>query len=75
LAEATFTDSTGSIPLDLWEDHIAILKSGKCYKMTSVQVKVWSNRKKITTTKKTIITETSDESLNLFLFNMTHKIR
>ena len=31
--------------------------------MTSVQVKVWSNRKKITTTKKTIITETSDESL------------
>lgn len=63
LVEATFTDSTGSIPLELWEDHIAILKSGQCYKMTSVQVKVWCNRKKVTTTKKTIITETSDESL------------
>lgn len=73
LVEATFTDSTGSIPLELWEDHIAILKSGQCYKMTSVQVKVWCNRKKVTATQKTIITETSNESL--YLFNMTQKIR
>lgn len=65
LAEATFTDSTGSIPLDLWEYHVSIRKPGQCYKMTSVQVKAYSNRKKITTTtKRTIITETSDESPN-----------
>lgn len=65
LGEATFTDSMGSIPLDLWGDHISILKPRQCYKMTSIQVRVWSNREKITTTKRTIITETSEESLNV----------
>lgn len=49
LAQVMFTDPTGSIALDLWEDHISTVSIGKLYEMTHVQLKVWSG-KKISTT-------------------------
>ena len=63
VVEATFTDTTGSIPLDVFQEHIPKISAAKSYKLTNVQLKVWSGRKKICTTKRTTITEINDESL------------
>lgn len=65
LAEAVLTDSTGSIPVDVWEENISQLTIGQTYKLTKVQVKVWSKKKKISTTPRTEITPIEDESLNI----------
>ncbi len=64
LVEATLTDASGSIPLDVFEEHITKITEGKSYNLTNVQIKVWSKRKKIATTKKTTVTEVNNESLN-----------
>lgn len=50
LAQAMFTDPTGSIALGIWEDHISTVSIGKLYEMIHVQLKVWSGKKKISTT-------------------------
>ena len=55
LMEATLADKAGSIPLDLWESNIDQIKEGAVYSFNQVQVRVWSSRKKLSTTIKTTI--------------------
>ena len=47
LAVATVSDSTASIPLDIWEEHIQRIEIGQVYLMEPMQVRVWSNKKKL----------------------------
>ena len=56
LAVATVADSTASIPLDIWEEHIQRIEIGQVYLMEPLQVRVWSNKKKLATQKETNIT-------------------
>jgi len=46
LAVATMADSTASILLDIWEEHIQSIEIGKVYLMKPLQVRIWSNKKK-----------------------------
>ena len=65
LAVATVADSTASIPLDIWEEHIQRIEIGQVYLMEPMQVRVWSNKKKLATQKKTNITQIKeDQELN-----------
>lgn len=64
MVEVTFTNTSGSIPLDGFEEHIPKIAQGKSYNLTNVQIKVWSDRRKITTTRTTTVTEVNNESLN-----------
>ena len=65
LAVATVSDSTASIPLDIWEEHIQRIEIGQVYLMEPMQVRVWSNKKKLATQKKTNITQIKeDQELN-----------
>ena len=65
LAVATVADSTASIPLDTWEEHIQSIEIGKVYLMEPLQVRIWSNKKKLATQKKTNITQIKeDQELN-----------
>ena len=58
-------DSTASIPLDIWEEHIQRIEIGQVYLMEPMQVRVWSNKKKLATQKKTNITQIKeDQKLN-----------
>ena len=53
LAVATVADLTASIPLDIWEEHIQRIGIGQVYLMEPMQVRLWSNKKKLATQKKT----------------------
>ena len=65
LAVATVADSTASIPLDTWEEHIQSIEIGKVYLMKPLQVRIWSNKKKLAIQKKTNITQIKeDQELN-----------
>ena len=65
LAVATVADSTASIPLDIWGEHIRSIEIGKVYLMEPLQVRIWSNKKKLATQKKTNITQIKeDQELN-----------
>ena len=65
LAVATVADSTASIPLDIWEEHIQSIEIGKVYLMEPLQVRIWSNKKKLAIQKKTNITQIKeDQELN-----------
>ena len=65
LAVATVADSTALIPLDIWEEHIQSIEIGKVYLMEPLQVRIWSNKKKLATQKKTNITQIKeDQELN-----------
>lgn len=65
LAVATVADSTASIPLDIWQEHIQSIEIGKVYLMEPLQVRIWSNKKKLATQKKTNITQIKeDQELN-----------
>ena len=46
MAIATVADSTASILLDIWEEHIQSIEIGKMYLMEPLQVRIWSNKKK-----------------------------
>ena len=63
LAESTFADTTGSIAVDLWEQHIPMVESGKVYLMTSMQVRVWLGKKKLSTTLRSVIRAKADDTL------------
>lgn len=52
LAVATVADLTASIPLDIWEEHIQSIEIGKVYLMEPLQIRIWSNKKKLGTQKK-----------------------
>ena len=62
LAVATVADSTASIPLDIWEEHIQSIEIGKVYLMEPLQVR---HKKKLATQKKTNIKQIQeDQELN-----------
>ena len=68
LAETTFADSTGTIVVDIWEQHIPMIENGKVYRITSVQVRSWARKKKLSTTVHLVVTEIADETLaNVFV--------
>ena len=65
LAVATVADLTASIPLDIWEEHIQRIGIRQVYLMEPMQVRAWSNKKKLATQKKTNITQIKeDQELN-----------
>lgn len=61
LTNTTVADSTASIPLDIWEEHIQHIEIGQVYLMEPLQVRVWSNKKKLATQKKTHITQIKED--------------
>ena len=63
LVEATFGDTTGTIIVDLWEQHIPLVNTGNVYSITALQVRFWSGIKKVSTTVRSVITEMISETL------------
>jgi len=61
--EATIADQTGAIPIDLWESNIDQVKVGSVYNLDQVQVRVWSSRKKLSTTIKSKIVPFEEPAL------------
>ena len=57
LPVATVADLTASIPLDIFQ----CIEIRKVYLMESLQVRVWSNKKKLATQKKTNITQIKED--------------
>lgn len=57
LAITTVADSTALIPLDRWEEYIQSIEIGKVYFMEPLQVRIWFNKQKLATQKKTNITQ------------------
>lgn len=64
LAETTFADSTGTIVVDIWEQHIPMIENGKVYRIAPVQVRSWAGKKKLSTTVRSIVTEIADDTLS-----------
>ena len=63
LAECTLADRTGTIALDVWEDHIPKIRAGNVYRIMEAQIRVWNGTKKLSTIVASVIEEASDESL------------
>ena len=61
LAKATLADESGTIQLDIWEEHIEQINVGKIYKFTPVQVRIWNNIKRVTTLKKLLLGKSLQE--------------
>lgn len=57
LAITTVADSTALILLDRWEEYIQSIEIGKVYFMEPLQVRIWFNKQKLATQKKTNITQ------------------
>lgn len=72
LAEVTFADSTGSIAVDVWEQHIPMIENGKVYRVTPVQVRSWGGKKKLSTTVHSVITAITDETLSKVFVSEEH---
>ena len=49
VAEVIFADNSGIIKVDLWEENISKVEVGKVYQISPIQVRVWSNAKKLST--------------------------
>ena len=62
LAEAIFADASGSIGLDIWEAMIDTIKEGNCYCLSNVQVRLWSGKKKLSTSFRTTVSSITDET-------------
>ena len=73
LAIATIVDQTATMPIDLWENHIHSVIEGHSYEITSVQVRTWAKRKKLSTTVKTQIKEIKDEEIDKIEISQTRK--
>ena len=65
LAEAIFADASGSIALDIWEAMIDTIKEGNCYCLSNVQVRIWSGKKKLSTSFRTTVSSITDETANV----------
>ena len=64
LVETMFADSTGTVVVDIWEQHIPMIENGKVYHITPVQVCSWARKKKLSTTVRSVVTEIADETLS-----------
>ena len=73
LATATIVDQTGTIPIDLWETHINDVIEGHSYQMSPLLVRVWSGRRKLSTTLKTEIKAINDEKFAKIEVSQTKK--
>ena len=73
LATVAIVDQTGTIPIDLWETHINDVIEGHSYQMSSLQVRIWSGRKKLATTLKTEIKAINDEKFAKIEVSQTKK--
>ena len=64
-AETTFADSTGTIVVDIWEQHIPMVENGKVYRIAPVKVRSWAGKKKLSTTVRSVVTEIiADDTLS-----------
>lgn len=63
LAKGTFADKSGIIQVDIWEQFIPMIQEGKIYQISPIQVRVWNEEKKLSTTFRSVVTEIQDESL------------
>ena len=70
LSKAVLVDTTGSIEVDLWESNVDQVEPGKVYLISSIQVRVWNRRKKLSTTRSTIITPLSIDDVDDGLKNI-----
>ena len=62
LAEAVFTDASGSIALDIWEAMVMdTIKEGNCYCLSN-EVRLWSGKKKLSTPFRTTVSSITDET-------------
>ena len=59
--------------IDLWETHINDVIEGHSYQMSSLQVCIWSGRKKLATTLKTEIKAINDEKFAKIEVSQTKK--
>lgn len=64
LAETTFADSTGTIVVDIWEQHIPMIENEKVYRIAPVQVRSWAGKKKLSATVRSVVTEIADDTLS-----------
>ena len=60
MAEASIADTTGVITLSLWEQFLDKLVPGQIYKCSPVRVRMWAQKKKLSTTFETVVTEAID---------------
>ena len=65
LCETQIADESAHIPLDIWEDHVSSVAKGEVYEFQSLQLRVWSGKKKLSTTQKTTIHLQSDMDMNI----------
>ena len=61
VAEVIFADNSGIIKVDLWEENISKVEVGKVYQISPIQVRVWSNAKKLSTIISSVITLIPDD--------------
>ena len=50
LLQATFSDNTGSIAVDVWEQYAPLIESGKVYLLRDLHLRIWAGVKKVSTT-------------------------
>ena len=55
IASAVLADATGTITLDLWQQHISAVQVGHVYNISPVQIRRWQGKKKISTVTRTAI--------------------
>ena len=65
LAEAVFADASGSISLDIWEAMIDTIKEGNWYCLSNVQIRLWSGKKKLSTSFRTTVSSITDETVTV----------
>ena len=55
IASPVIADATGTITLDLWQQHISAVQVGHVYKVSPFQIRQWQRKKKISTVTSTVI--------------------
>ena len=63
LAKATLSDGVTTIGLELWEDIIDKIIEGQTYTVSNARVRIWNKKKKLSTTKDSIVQNNDDENL------------
>ena len=61
VAEVIFANNSGMIKVDLWEESISKVEVGKVYQISPIQVRVWSNAKKLSTITSSVVTPIPDD--------------
>ena len=64
-------DGSAAIPIDAWESNIDKVATGISYIINSLQLRVWSGTKKLSTTQRTVIRQVEDEQLGVLEIEAT----